>query len=153
MRSWYAPGVLSSGIFHANSHVSHPGNPGVCRACAHLGSGRAAQRTLGTGSTPPMVNFPAAARELRKAGGHSQGILVLGVCSDLLALFASRLGGGLKLALPGCPQCIDLPQLGQIGWSRTERAFFVDRPNDFALPHRRQAGWRRDGCGLQGRGH
>jgi ligand-binding sensor protein len=24
---------------------SHPGNPGVCRACAHLGSGRAAKRT------------------------------------------------------------------------------------------------------------
>ena len=41
---------------------------------------------------------PAAARALRKAGGHSRGILVLGVRSDLLALSASRLGGGLKFS-------------------------------------------------------
>ena len=39
---------------------------------------------------------PATAGALRKAGGHSRGILVLGVRSDLLALPASRLGGGLK---------------------------------------------------------
>jgi transposase len=36
----------------------------------------------------------------KRAGGHSRGIPVLGVCFDLLALPASRLGGGLKLALP-----------------------------------------------------
>ena len=29
----------------------------------------------------------------------------------------------------------------------------IDRPNHLALPHRREAGRRRDGCGLQGRGH
>ncbi len=34
---------------------------------------------------------------LRKAGGHSRGILVLGVCSDLLALPASQLSGELKV--------------------------------------------------------
>jgi hypothetical protein len=43
---------------------------------------------------------PATAGALRKASGYSRGILVLGVCADLLALPASRLGGGLKLALP-----------------------------------------------------
>jgi len=41
---------------------------------------------------------PATAGTLRKASGHSRGILVLGVCSDLLALPASRLGGRLKLS-------------------------------------------------------
>ena len=45
-RSGDAPGVLSSRIFHAHCHVSRPGDPGVCRACAHLGSGSAAQLTL-----------------------------------------------------------------------------------------------------------
>src|ERR1700741_2332556 len=40
----------------------------------------------------------AAAGALGKAGGHSRGVLVVGVCSDLLALPASRLGGGLKLS-------------------------------------------------------
>jgi CubicO group peptidase (beta-lactamase class C family) len=44
--------------------------------------------------------IPATAGALRKAGGHSRGILVLGVCSDLLALPAGRFGGGVKLALP-----------------------------------------------------
>jgi hypothetical protein len=39
-------------------------------------------------------SVPAAARSLREAGGHSRGILVPRVCSDLLALSASRLGGG-----------------------------------------------------------
>ena len=43
-------------------------------------------------------SVPTAARALRKAGGHSRGILVLGVRFDLLALPASRLGGGLKLS-------------------------------------------------------
>jgi len=43
---------------------------------------------------------PATARALRKAGGHSRGILVLGLRFDLLAFPANRLGGGLKLALP-----------------------------------------------------
>jgi hypothetical protein len=38
----------------------------------------------------------AAAGSIRKAGRHSRSILVLGVRSDLLALFASRLGGGMK---------------------------------------------------------
>ena len=28
-----------------------------------------------------------------------------------------------------------------------------DRPNHIALPHRGEAGWRRHGCGLQGRGY
>src|SRR5271169_2519874 len=42
-------------------------------------------------------SIPATAGALRKAGGHSRGILVFGVCSDLLALLASRLGGRLKL--------------------------------------------------------
>ena len=44
--------------------------------------------------------IPATAGTIRKAGGHSRGILVLGVCSDLLALPAGRFGGGVKLALP-----------------------------------------------------
>ncbi len=47
-----------------------------------------------------LNQFQRTAGALRKAGGHSRGILVLGVCSDLLALPASRLGGGVKLALP-----------------------------------------------------
>jgi hypothetical protein len=38
----------------------------------------------------------AAAGSIRKAGTHSRSILVLGVRSDLLALLASRLGGGVK---------------------------------------------------------
>ena len=42
--------------------------------------------------------IPATAGALRKAGGHSRGILVLGVRSDLLELPASRLGGGLKVS-------------------------------------------------------
>ena len=41
---------------------------------------------------------PATAGSLRKAGGHSRGVLVLGVRSDLLALPASRLGGRLKFS-------------------------------------------------------
>jgi hypothetical protein len=53
---------------------------------------------LGCGTDLRMVEpVPATARALRKTGGHSRGILVLGVCSDLLALPASRLGGGLKV--------------------------------------------------------
>ena len=42
-------------------------------------------------------SVPATARALRKAGGHPRGISVPGMRSDLLALLASRLGGGLKL--------------------------------------------------------
>ena len=45
-----------------------------------------------------VESVPVAARTLRKAGGHSRGILVLGVRSDLLALSASRFGGGLKVS-------------------------------------------------------
>ena len=45
-------------------------------------------------------SIPATAGALRKAGGHSRGILVLEVRSDLLELAASRLGGGLKLIVP-----------------------------------------------------
>ena len=44
-------------------------------------------------------SIPATAGALRKAHGHSRGILVLGVCSDLLELPASRLGGELKLSI------------------------------------------------------
>jgi hypothetical protein len=50
--------------------------------------------------------IPATAGALRKAGGHSSSILVLGVRSDLLALPASRLGGELRFEL-NCPQSID----------------------------------------------
>jgi eukaryotic-like serine/threonine-protein kinase len=45
-----------------------------------------------------VESVPAAARALRKAGGHSRGISILGVCFDLLALPGSRLGGGLKVS-------------------------------------------------------
>src|SRR5260370_36201070 len=45
-----------------------------------------------------VESVPATARALRKAGGHSRGILVLGGCSDLLAFPASRLGGGVKVS-------------------------------------------------------
>src|SRR5207245_5007998 len=56
---------------------------------------------LGGGANLRMAqSVPATARALRKTGGHSRGIPVLGVCFDMLALPASRLGGGLKLALP-----------------------------------------------------
>src|SRR5580692_5402645 len=40
----------------------------------------------------------AATGSIRKAGGHSRGILVLGLRSDLLALPASGLGSGSKLS-------------------------------------------------------
>ena len=43
-----------------------------------------------------MMNVPATARALRKAYGHSRGISIAGMRSDLLALPASRLDGGLK---------------------------------------------------------
>ena len=45
-----------------------------------------------------VESVPAAARALRKAGRHSRGILVLGMRSDLLALPACRLGGGLRVS-------------------------------------------------------
>ncbi len=51
------------------------------------------------------------------------------------------------------PQRIDVPQLASLIWSRTEQALFIDRPDHLALPHRREARRRRDGCGLQGGGH
>jgi hypothetical protein len=44
-------------------------------------------------------SIPATEVALRKAAGHSRGIVVLGVRSDLLALPASRLGGGLKFSI------------------------------------------------------
>ena len=44
-------------------------------------------------------SIPATAGALRKAGGHSRGILVLGMRSDLLELPARRLGGGLKVSI------------------------------------------------------
>ena len=50
-------------------------------------------------------SVPAAAGSIRKASGHSRGILVIEMCSDLLALPASRLGSGLKLSFPR--KCID----------------------------------------------
>ncbi len=54
---------------------------------------------LGGGADVRLVeSVPAAARSLRKAGGYSRGILVLGVRSDLLALSASRFGGELKVS-------------------------------------------------------
>src|SRR3984893_10438284 len=51
------------------------------------------------------------------------------------------------------PLYVDLSPSAYLIWSRTERAAFIDRSNHLALPHRREAGRRRDGCGLQGRGH
>jgi hypothetical protein len=39
----------------------------------------------------------AAAGSIRKAGGHSRGISIPGMRSDLLALPACRLGGGVKI--------------------------------------------------------
>ncbi len=47
-----------------------------------------------------LVKVPAAPRSLREAGGHSRGVSIPGLRSDLLALPASRLGGELRLALP-----------------------------------------------------
>ena len=41
---------------------------------------------------------PAPAGALGKAGGHSRGILTVGMCSDLLALPAYRLGGRVKIS-------------------------------------------------------
>jgi transposase len=46
------------------------------------------------------LNQFQAAGSIRKADRHSRGVLVPRVCSDLLALPASRLSGGLKIALP-----------------------------------------------------
>jgi hypothetical protein len=48
---------------------------------------------------------PATARALRKAGGHSRGISVPGMRSDLLAIPSCRLGDGGEHWL--CPQHID----------------------------------------------
>jgi hypothetical protein len=45
-------------------------------------------------------SIPPTAAALRKAGRHSRGILVLGVCSDLLVFPANRLSGGLRTVLP-----------------------------------------------------
>src|ERR1700680_3864772 len=54
---------------------------------------------MGGGTDLRLVeSIPAAARSLRKAGGHSRGISFPGMHSDLLALPASRLGGGLKVS-------------------------------------------------------
>jgi hypothetical protein len=54
---------------------------------------------MGGGTDLRLVeSTPAAARSLRKAGGHSRGISISGMRSDLLALPASRLGGGLKVS-------------------------------------------------------
>ncbi|HMH07820.1 MAG TPA: hypothetical protein VK579_14160, partial [Terriglobales bacterium] len=51
---------------------------------------------LGSGADVRLVeSVVAAARSLRKAGGHSRGILVLGV-RYLPALSASRFAGELK---------------------------------------------------------
>jgi hypothetical protein len=44
-----------------------------------------------------VESVPTAAGALREARGYSRGILVSRMCSDLLALPASRLGGGLKV--------------------------------------------------------
>ena len=48
---------------------------------------------------------------LRKASGHSRGILVPGVCSDLLALPALI---GSRVETPLCLQGIDSAQLGSL---------------------------------------
>ena len=56
---------------------------------------RAGPMALGGGADVRLVeSVPAAARSLRKAGGHSRGISIPGMRPDLLALLASRLGEG-----------------------------------------------------------
>lgn len=50
-----------------------------------------------------VESVPAAASSLRKAGGHSRGISIPGMCSDLLALSANSLGVGLKQPSFHCP--------------------------------------------------
>jgi hypothetical protein len=84
---------------------------------------------LGRGADVRLVeSVPAAAGSIRKADGHSRGILVPWVRSDLLAIPASRLGSGVKtsfarntLTRPRVRPTIGRPH---------------DRPNHLALPHR-----------------
>src|ERR1700730_515741 len=72
------------------------------------------------------------------------------MCSDLVALPASRLGGKLKVSFArNALTCHSLTPT-MIAHSR---AGFFDRPNHLALPHRREAGRRRHGCCLQGGGY
>jgi len=70
---------------------------------------------------------PAAAGSIRKAGGHSRGILVLGLRSDLLALPASGLGSGLKLSF--ARNTLTRPHV------RPSIGGLHDRPDHLALPH------------------
>ena len=53
---------------------------------------------LGRGADVRLVeSVPAAAGSIRKAGGHSRGISIPGMRSDLLAFPSCRLGGGVKI--------------------------------------------------------
>ena len=70
----------------------------------------------------------AAEGSIRKAGGHSRGISIPGMRSDLLALPASRLGGGLKLSF--ARNTLTRPRV------RPTIGRLHDRPNYLALPHR-----------------
>jgi len=66
----------------------------------------------------------ATAGALRKAGGHSRGILVLGLRSDLLAHPACRLGGVVKVSRSTLTHPRVRPTIG-----------LHDRPNHLTLPH------------------
>src|SRR6266849_3710509 len=71
-----------------------------------------------------------------KRGGHSRGILVLGVRSDLLALSASRFGGEVKVSFA----CNALTRRSLApSMVASGQTFPSDRPNHLALPRRREA--------------
>jgi hypothetical protein len=65
-------------------------HPFSCEA-QHRTWQRTGAMALGGGANLRLVeSVPATARALRKAGRHSRGLSVPGMCSDLLALFASE---------------------------------------------------------------